>query len=211
MLKKQAAKPQTKTAAKPAPASALKTTAIKRKASPAEEVIEEPAEEPEPEQEQPKSLKKVKVGARTSKSLADLFDNSKPKGIFPIGEFTGYISEIKLVGEIADDIEDQGPLAAIITFEAHEGEQDAEGNAIGGQTIDNRYTIVAKDGAFNEMGAGILRKDLDVLGYSEDVAILANLEQIFSDVTNERPAVVFKTQQNKQFVNAYLQGLAETN
>lgn len=214
MLK--AKKPITKPAAQPTP-SALKSTALKRKPAaepePAEEepVTEEPDEDPEPEPTSVKRGLKKSAKVKSKRSLAEMFDSSKPKGIFPLGEFTGYIADFKLVGEIADDIEDQGPLHAEVVFEAHEDEQDAEGNGIGGETITSRYTLVTKSGEFNEMGAGILRQDLDKLGYAEDVAIMENLEQIFQDIIAERPAIVFKTVQNKQFVNAYLQGLAETN
>lgn len=221
MLKTKAKAPVVNKPTTPSP-SVLKSTALKRKPAPEPEV-QEPDEsgegeaEPDPEPEPTPLRKAVKrVGAapepvQTKKSLADLFDSTKPKGFFPIGEFTGYVAAFKMVGEIADDIDDQGPLTIIATYEAHEDETDPEsGESLDSKTIDNRYTIVNKQGEFNEVGSNILKQDLVKLGYDEADCTFENLEEILKQVTAERPLVVFKTVSNPPYVNAYLQGLAQT-
>lgn len=149
------------------------------------------------------SLKKKKAKAR--RSLADVFDETKPgRGLMPVGEYKMKVLGFELEGEIADDPDEQGELKVKVTYEG--GEDEEEG--VAGVTISQWYQIADDDG---EPGPGIpfLKGDLDILGY-EDV-ILADLEEIFADVASEEPEVVVKVVQNGRFTNAYLQGLAETD
>lgn len=188
-------------------------TPKKKKPAPVEEDDDEPApkkkpapvEEDDDEQPAPRkgsSLKKKKKKA--PRSLADVFDKTKPGGNkFPVGQFQAYVANLELEGEIAEEIEDQGPLVAKIQFEGHEDEDDE----VAGKTLNQRYTIVGKDGEINDTAIGILKQDLEVLGYEE--VMLGDLEEIFADIVAERPLVVIKTKQNGNFTNAYIQGVPE--
>lgn len=202
MLKRPVTKTATAAPAKaPLKLSGLKRTVPIEKQEPAEE---EAAEEEEP----PKAVIKKKVGAsaapvKTGQSLADLFDNTKPtRGGFPIGTFNAYVVSFELVGEIADDMENQGPLYAQVTYEGHEDEEECVE-----KNINSRYTIVDDKGQPSQ-GMGFLRGDLELYGY-EDVG-LGQLEECFAAIVAERPIVVIKVSEKNGYTNAYLQGMAQT-
>lgn len=207
----------------------VKKSLKKRAPEPAEDEDEDAAEDAEPEPPKKKSkLAKnrepepddddddaesepaprkgsgLKKKSKAKRSLADIFDKTKPgRASFPVGTFKAYVVGLELDGEVEEDIEDQGPLVVKITFEGHEDEEEG----VAGKSLPQRYTIVGKDGEINEVGIGILKGDLDVLGY-EDV-LLEDLEDICVDVEAERPVVVIKTKQNNGYTNAYIQGLPE--
>lgn len=179
----------------PAPKKLLK------KKAPVEETEEEEEEEEEAPVRKGSSLKKK--AKKESRSLADVFDSTKPgRGILPAGDYKAYVAGFEMEGDIADEGEAQGELKIKVTYEIHEDDEDAAG-----KTISQWYQIADDDG---EPGPGIpyLKGDLDVLGY-EDIK-LEDLEEIFADVEAERQVVVIKVKQNGQYTNAYLQGLAET-
>lgn len=202
----------------PAPKKSL----LKKRPAPVEEEDEEEAAEEEEEEEAPKkSLKKkaapveeeeeeeeaprrtAKKGKKkSSKSFADMFDETAPGGgIFPNGKFKMYLNGFELEGEIAADGEEQeDDLVVFATFEGHEDEEECAG-----KTIRSRYGIF-KDG---ELGQGVpfLKGDLDTLGYEN--VVLADLEEIFSDVEANRPEVVVNVKTKNGYTNAFLQGLAD--
>lgn len=203
---------------------ASKKSLLKKKAPPVveeeeEEVVEEEEEEPEPpkkglkkkappaeeeeeEEAPPRKGSLKKKGSKDKKSLADVFDSTKPgRGLFPVGEFQAYINGFEFDGEIAEEGEEQGMLKVKVTYEGHEDEEE-----VAGKIISQWYQIATEDGAAGP-GIPFLKGDLDVLGY-EDV-ILADLQEIFDDVESTRPLVVIKVKQNGQYTNAFLQGLAE--
>lgn len=200
----------------PAPKKLFK----KRASEPEEEEEVEPEEKEEEEEPTPKKLLKRKTAEpeeeleeeekpgkgslkkkAKKRSLADVFDETKPGGgLFPVGDFKAYVNGFEIEGEIAEEDEEQEDLKVCVTYEGHEDEKE-----VAGKTIKQWYGIF-KDG---EAAAGIpfLKGDLDVLGY-EDV-VLADLPEIFADVESNRPEVIIKVKSNKGYTNPYLQGLAE--
>lgn len=189
--------------AKRKPAAPVEEEENEADVSEEEPAEEEPAEEEEeaPAPRKGSKLKKKKAGAK--RSLAEIFDETKPgRGLFPTGDFKAIVTGYELEGEIAGEGEDQGLLKVKVTYEGHADEEE-----VAGKKISQWYQIADDDG---EPGPGIpfLKGDLDILGY-EDV-LLADLEEIFADVEAEQPEVVIKVKQNGQYTNAYLQGLAES-
>lgn len=188
---------------KPAPPEEVEQPkkGLKKKAPPVEDDTD--GDDDDDDDDAPK--KGAKKKAKLTGSLADLFNETKPgRQGFKIGTFKFKVMGYEMDGEIADDIEDQEDLKITVTYEGHEDEEDD----VAGKNLKQVYTIF-KDGEFNEVGAGILKGDLDMLGY-EDIT-LENLEEIFEDVAQTEPVVVIKTKENKGYVNGYLQGLADEN
>lgn len=194
-------RPVTKTATAAPAKTPLKLGGLKR-TIPIEQQEEEQQEEEE--EEKPKAVIKKKGAApavRTTKSLAELFDNTQPtRGGFPVGQFNAYVVAFELVGEIAESMDDQGPLYAQVTYEGHEDEEECEG-----KTINSRYTIIDARGNPSQ-GTGFLKGDLEIYGY-EDVS-LTQLQEAFEAIVSERPIVVIKVGEKDGYTNAYLQGLA---
>lgn len=195
-------RPVTKTATAAPAKTPLKMSGLKRTVAIEQE---EATEEEQQEEEKPKAVIKKKGAApavRTTKSLADLFDNTKPtRGGFPVGQFNAYVVAFELVGEIAEEGDDQGPLYAQVTYEGHEDEEECAE-----KTINSRYTIVDDKGQPSQ-GIGFLKGDLEIYGY-EDVS-LAQLQEAFEAIVSERPIVVIKVVEKSGYTNAYLQGLAQ--
>lgn len=142
------------------------------------------------------------VKRKEKASFADAFDAAKSGGSavdFPIGEFECVITDFVLDGEIAGDVDDQEKLVAIVTFEGTEG-------AAEGKTIKSRYSLCSEEGEM-QGGVGFLKKDLEILGYDE--IDLASLAETLESIASDRPAVVVKTKQNGQYINAFVQGVPE--
>lgn len=191
---------------KPTHASDENTQVFKKSIKKASVEVPDNDAEPEPKPEEAPTRKGSaipKKSAKAKKSFADIFDKTKPNsGGFAIGEFKMYVDRYELKGEIAEEGEDQDDLSVCVFYEGHADEEEN----VAGKQLRQQYTLF-KDGEPGEVGIGIMKRDLDILGY-EDVA-LADLEELFTQIAEERPVVVVKTKQNGTFVNAYLQGLAE--
>lgn len=181
---------------------------LKQEALDAAEEEEEPAEEEQEEEEDEEEAPRRKGSAKKSKkkakqSLADIFDSTKPgRGTFPVGDFTATVV-FELVGEIAEDPDDQEELKVIAHFTGiNNDDEDVDEKKIGRQ----QYILWTDDG---EPGQGIqyLKGDLDILGY-EDVT-LADLEEIFESVEADEDPVVIKNKEKGGYVNTYIQGLAD--
>lgn len=166
---------------------------------------EEPAEEEEDEDAPPPRKGSAKKKSKAKRSLADVFDETKPgRGLMPAGDFRMHVEGYEFEGEIADDPEDQGELKVKVTYRGAADEEDG----VADKTISQWYQIADAEG---NPGPGIkfLKGDLDILGY-EDV-VLADLQEIFDDVGAEEPLAIVRIKENGQYTNAYLQGLAETD
>lgn len=188
-----------------------KSRLLKKKAAPIED---DDDDDDDAESEPPKKSFKKKAAPvedddepapkkKGKKSFAALFDDTKPgRTVFPLGDFKMLVTEYELIGEIAEEGEDQGELKAKVTFTGHDDEDE-----VAGKSISNFYNLCDDDGNAGP-GISFLKGDLDVLGY-EDV-ILVDLQEIFDDINAENPEVVVKVKQNAAgYTNAYLQGLAE--
>lgn len=182
----------------------LKQEALDKAAEEEEEAGEEEAEEEEEEAPRRKgSAKKSAKKSKAKQSLADIFDSTKPgRGTFPVGDYVATVT-FELVGEIAEDPDDQEELKVIAHFVgADEDDEETFEKKIGRQ----QYILWTDDG---EPGQGIqyLKGDLDILGY-EDVT-LADLEEIFESVETDQDKVVIKNKEKGGYVNTFIQGLAD--
>lgn len=142
-------------------------------------------------------------GSSPRRSLSDAFDEAKPGGGFmPVGKHEVLITNFELEGEIADNIDEQKKLKAIVTYEGVPGEKEG----VDGKELKSWYSLCDDNGE-PQGGMGFIKKDLDVLGYDE--VKIDDLAEVLQQITAERPKVIISVKQNGQYTNAYLQGLAE--
>lgn len=142
----------------------------------------------------PKSSLKKNAGG--GGSFASKFDTTKAGGFvsFPPGKHEGNIVSLEWDGDA--DPEAEGKLAAKITYSTDIDGEDKEGS--------QWYQVRTAEGDVGK-GIGFLKSDLAKLGY-EDVSF-EEMEAVFQEVTNERPAVSFTSKVNGGYTNLYLNGL----
>jgi hypothetical protein len=135
---------------------------------------------------------------RKSVSLEAAFDEAKPGGGFmPVGRHRAFITEMVL-----EEPNDKGTSAKV----TYEGSPQSENEEVHGKSLSQWYKLLDKDGT-PAQGLGFLKRDLEILGYADVTG--DQLEDVFAQITSERPEVVINVKQNGQWTNAYLQGLVE--
>lgn len=129
-------------------------------------------------------------------SLAHLFDEtdmSEASNMLPEGEH-----EVRLNSFEIKDKPGKG-TAAFVEYEAIDGDYE-------GRKVRQMYMLTEPNGE-KKQGMAYLKRDLALLGY-EDVKG-KDLESSLQTLTEEQPICIINVKNNGQYVNAYLQGLAE--
>lgn len=139
------------------------------------------------------SSKSVQPSGR--KSLASHFDDadaSQATNNLPEGEHVVRINSFSLV-------EKAGVNGAQVEYECIDGDNE-------GKKGRGTYKLTDADGN-RAPGLDFLKRDLALLGYDEIPG--AKLKSTLERISEEQPMVVVRAKENGQYVNVYLQGLAE--
>lgn len=134
--------------------------------------------------------------AEGKSSLAHLFDDtdmSEASNMLPEGEH-----EVRLNSFEIKDKPGKG-TSAFVEYEAIDGDYE-------GKKVRQMYMLTEPNGE-KKQGMAYLKRDLALLGY-EDVKG-KDLESSLQTLTEEQPICIINVKNNGQYVNAYLQGLAE--
>ena len=133
-------------------------------------------------------------------SLESKFDAEPPSS----GGFDFKEGRWNMILTAAEFIENEKGTAVKVTYEGYDNEEEE----VDGKEIRSYYSLID---AQNEVlkGAGIWKRDVQVLGYEGDDIKFKNLENLCEQITNDRHKVVVNVKRNGQYINVYLQGVAQ--
>lgn len=140
--------------------------------------------------------KAKKPGTAAKLTLADLWDNTDPsesKNQLPVGEHT-----VRLNSLTQKDDPKKG-TAVFAEYEAIDGENE-------GKKLRQMYKLTDADGG-KAQGMAILMRDLEILGHKDIKG--KKLKKTLESISEGQPMVIITAKENGQYMNAYLNGLAD--
>lgn len=159
----------------------------------AKTTIKNKAKEIEADEEEQTQAPAKKKGSLSS--LASAFNNSTGLGGLSVGKHEANITSMEF-------IENEKGKSVMVEYKAAEGDDDE------GKKMKQYYQLEKAEGTIGG-GVDFLVADLKKLGY-EDLSF-DDLENYLREITKEEPLVEIKVVQNGNFLNAYLQGVIETD